>query len=115
MKPKPRISLPMKKPGKVDKLEPQWRFAIGYFLLTLLVMWVWQEFFTAASVRTIPYSEFKKYLARHEVAEAVVKQDQIDGRIVPRAESGPQSAAERGASVASGHGRQKAPTETKPF
>src|ERR1700736_4361154 len=25
----------MKKPGNVDKLDPQWRFGIGYFLLTL--------------------------------------------------------------------------------
>jgi len=106
----------MKKPGKVDKLEPQWRFAIGYFLLTLLVMWVWQELFTAASVRTIPYSEFKKYLARHEVAEAVVKQDQIDGRIVPRAESGPKSATpEPGVSVGSKNEVQQPPTETNPF
>jgi len=116
MKRKPRISLPMKKPGKVDKLEPQWRFAIGYFLLTLLVMWVWQEVFTAAVVRTIPYSEFKKYLGRHEVPEAVVKQDQIDGRIVPRAESGPKSAsAEPGAPVGSKNEIHQAPTETKPF
>src|ERR1700719_2425625 len=116
MKRKPRISLPMKKPGKVDKLEPQWRFAIGYFLLTLLVMWVWQELFTPVPLRTIPYSEFKKYLARHEVAEAVVRQDEIDGRIVPRAESQSKTApAEPGASVASRNGRQQAPTETKPF
>ena len=70
----------MKKPGKIEKLEPQWRLAIGYFLLTLLVMWVWQELFTPVPLRTIPYSEFKKYLARHEVAEAVVRQDEIDGR-----------------------------------
>src|ERR1700686_1856724 len=116
MKRKPRISLPMKKPGKVDKLEPQWRFAIGYFLLTLLVMWVWQELFTPVPLRTIPYSEFKKYLARHEVAEAVVRQDEIDGRIVPRAESQSKTApAEPGASVASRNGIQQAPTETKPF
>ena len=113
MKRKPRISLPMKKP---DKLEPQWRFAIGYFLLTLLVMWVWQELFTPVPLRTIPYSEFKKYLARHEVAEAVVRQDEIDGRIVPRAESQSKTApAEPGAPVASRNGIQQAPTETKPF
>src|SRR5215510_7035433 len=116
MKQKPRISLPMKKPGKVDQFEPQWRFAIGYFLLTLLVMWIWQELFTAASVRTIPYSEFKQYLARHEVAEAVVKQDEIDGRIVRRAESGAKSApAEPGASVGSKKEMPEAPAEAKPF
>src|ERR1700692_2944993 len=90
----------MKDPGKLAQREPQWRFAIGYFLLTLLVMWVWQELFIAVPLRTIPYSEFKKYLARHEVAEAVVKQDEIDGRIVPRAESQSKNApAEPGASV----------------
>jgi hypothetical protein len=41
----------MKKPGKVEKLERQWRFAIGYFLLTLLVIWVWQELFTPVPCR----------------------------------------------------------------
>jgi hypothetical protein len=39
MKREPRITLPIKKPAKVDKLEPQWRFWIWYFLLTLLVLW----------------------------------------------------------------------------
>jgi hypothetical protein len=34
-------------------------------------MWVWQELFTPVPLRTIPYSELKKYQARHEVAEAV--------------------------------------------
>jgi cell division protease FtsH len=116
MKAKPRISLPMKKSGKVDKFEPQWRFAIGYFLLTLLVMWIWQELFTATTVRTIPYSEFKKYLARHEVAEAVVKQDEIDGRIVPQAESQSKTApSEPGASPGSRNEIKQAPRETKPF
>lgn len=116
MKGKPRISLPMKKSGKGDKLEPPWRFAIGYFVLTLLVMWVWQELFLAMTLRTIPYSEFKKYLARHEVAEAVVKQDEIDGRVVPRAESQSKTApAEPGASVGPGNSIQQAPKETNPF
>src|SRR6202048_1970402 len=79
-------------------------------------MWVWQELFTPVPLRTIPYSEFKKYLARHEVTEAVVKQDEIDGRVVPRAESQSKNAsAEPGASVASRNGMQQAPTETKPF
>src|SRR5262249_18243588 len=116
MKQKPRISLPMKKPGKVDQFEPQWRFAMGGFLFTLLVMWVWRELFFAGAVCTIPYSEFKKYLARHEVAEAVVKQDEIDGRVVPRAESESKSApAEPGASVGSKKEMQEAPAEAKPF
>jgi hypothetical protein len=56
--------------------------------------------FTAATVRTIPYSDFKNYLARDEVTEAVVKQDEIDGLVVPRAESQSKTApAEPGAAT----------------
>ena len=84
MKREPRITLPIKKPAKVDKLEPQWRLWIWYFLVTLMVLWVWQELGNQVEYRTIPYSEFKTYLAQGAVAEAVVKQNEIDGRIVPK-------------------------------
>jgi cell division protease FtsH len=87
MKREPRITLPIKKPAKVDKLEPQWRLWIWYFLVTLLVLWVWQELGNQVEHRTIPYSEFKADLAKGEVAEAVVKQNEIDGRIAPKPES----------------------------
>ena len=87
MKREPRITLPIKKPTKVDKLEPQWRFWIWYFLLTLLFLWGWQELANQVQFRTIPYSQFKTYLTQHEVTEAVVKQDEIDGSIVPRRRS----------------------------
>jgi cell division protease FtsH len=86
MKREPRITLPIKKPAKVDKLEPQWRLWIWYFLLTLLVLWAWQELGNQVEYRTIPYSEFKGYLAKGAVAEALVKQNEIDGRIVPKPE-----------------------------
>jgi cell division protease FtsH len=85
MKKEPRITLPIKKPAKVDKQGPQWRILIIYFLVTLLITWGWQEFFTQATLRTIPYSEFKHYLALHEVTEAVVKETEIDGQILPKA------------------------------
>ena len=95
MKKEPRITLPIKKPAKVDKQGPQWRFFIIYFLVTLLITWGWQEFFTQASLRTIPYSQFKQYLAQHEVTEAVVKENEIDGRIVPKEQAaGKVSSAE---------------------
>src|ERR1700722_6894204 len=84
MKREPRITLPIKKPAKVDKLEPQWRLGIWYFLMTLLVLWVWQELGNQVEHRTIPYSEFRTYLAQGAVTEAVVKQNEIDGRIVPK-------------------------------
>jgi hypothetical protein len=40
MKRKPRISLPMKKPGKVDKLEPQWRSTPWHDLSAIVFMGV---------------------------------------------------------------------------
>ncbi|MBV9273886.1 MAG: ATP-dependent zinc metalloprotease FtsH [Verrucomicrobia bacterium] len=88
MKKEPRITLPLKKPAKVDRQGPQWRFFIIYFLVTLLVLWGWQELFERVSVRTIPYSEFKNYLARHEVTEAIIKENEIEGRIVPKPTNG---------------------------
>jgi cell division protease FtsH len=86
MKREPRITLPMKKPAKVDKVEPPWRRWIWYFLGTLLVLWVWQELGNQVEFRTIPYSEFKTYLKEGIVTEAVVRQNEIDGRIVPKQE-----------------------------
>jgi cell division protease FtsH len=80
------------------------------------------------SVRTIPYSEFKTYLARHEVVAAVVKQDEIDGRIVPSAsESKSQTPAasptisannenqKSSPSVAPNVEARRSPVETQPF
>jgi cell division protease FtsH len=44
-------------------------------------------------VRTIPYSEFRAHLARHEVVDAVVRQNEIVGRVVPQAAPTPNMAA----------------------
>src|ERR1700693_48379 len=116
MKREPRITLPIKKPAKVDKLEPQWRLWIWYFLVTLLVLWVWQELGNQVEHRTIPYSEFRDYLAKGEVAEAVVKQNEIDGRIVPKPESETKTKpAERLASGASPRPTLTPAAEKRPF
>jgi cell division protease FtsH len=87
MKREPQINLPIKKPAKMDQPPPRWQWSIGYMLFMLLILWGWQDLFYQLSVRTIPYSQFKAYLARHEVVAAIVKQDEIDGRIVPSAAS----------------------------
>src|SRR5580700_9383500 len=114
MKKEPRITLPIKKPAKVDKQGPQWRFFIIYFLVTLLITWGWQEFFTQATQRTIPYSQFKQYLAQHEVTEAVVKENEIDGRVVPKTHPAANApSAEASPSVSPNQEKQK--EETAPF
>ncbi len=87
MKREPRITLPIKKPTKVDKLDPQWRSWLWYFLGILMVLWVWQELGKQVEFRTIPYSEFRTYLKQGIVAEAVVRENEIDGRIVPKPET----------------------------
>jgi cell division protease FtsH len=116
MKREPRITLPIKKPAKVDKLEPQWRLWIWYFLLTMLVLWVWQELGNQVEYRTIPYSEFRTYLAQGEVTEAVVKQDEIDGRIVPKPEHETKNKPTQNATPAPSLGATQSPSaETKPF
>ena len=84
MKPKPQINLPIKKPAKVDQPEPRWPSGLLYFLFVMLILWGWQDVFYQMSVRTIPYSQFRAHLARHEVVEALVKQNEIDGRIAPK-------------------------------
>ncbi|HEY5954072.1 MAG TPA: ATP-dependent zinc metalloprotease FtsH [Terrimicrobiaceae bacterium] len=71
----------IKFPGKFD---PQIRVLIVYFVTTLVVLWVWQEVSRQVAVVTMPYSEFKAYVARHEVVEATIEQDEIIGRVVPK-------------------------------
>jgi cell division protease FtsH len=87
---KKRIPPEIKVPGKFD---PQIRLLIIYFVTTLVVLWVWQELVRQVAVVTIPYSEFKAYVSRHEVTEATIQQDEIVGRIVPRSSPETKAAA----------------------
>jgi len=73
------------KPGNI--WPPNWRFTIGHIVLTIVLLWLWQDAFREMTVRTIPYSEFKARVAAGEVAECIVRQDEIEGRIVPKATS----------------------------
>src|SRR5947207_1403752 len=100
----------LKLPGKFD---PQTRWVISYFLVTLLVLWGWQELFQQFAVRTIPYSQFKAHLARREVVEAAVKQEEIVGRVVPLA--APVITAPKTNAVPLPLGLSRALTEAKPF
>jgi cell division protease FtsH len=125
MKREPQINLPIKKPAKVDQPEPRWRWTLVYLLFTMLILWGWQDLFYQMSVRTIPYSEFKTYLARHEVVAAIVKQNEIDGRIVPKTQTPEPSPTkspatenqkpESSPNAALNHEAQRTPGQTQPF
>jgi cell division protease FtsH len=49
----------------------------------MFLLWVWQEAYRQVTVHTIPYSDFKAYVTRHEVTECTLKSDEIQGRIEP--------------------------------
>src|SRR6267142_25557 len=50
----------------------------------LIFLWVWQSAVVQFTYKTIPYSEFKEHLRNGEVAECTVKEDTIEGKIVPK-------------------------------
>ena len=54
---------------------PKWSSPLWFLPLMLLMLWAWQSTLNQFSYRTISYSEFKEYLARHEVVSCVIRQD----------------------------------------
>jgi cell division protease FtsH len=117
--PKPPQKDPKGKPSR-PSLPPQWRSIIWYIPLALFMLWFWQDMLTSMRVKTIPYSEFKEYLANNEVTEAEVKQDEIDGKIVPKTPAEKQSPTEKSpseksaAKPAAAEKNKPAPAPAKP-
>ncbi len=87
----------------------------------LLLLWLWQSAIVQYSYKTIPYSEFKEYLAKHEVAEVVIKETVIEGKIQPKAVASParkaKAKASRATNAPSGPSStaQAAPASSKPL
>ena len=78
--------LDLKVPGQPP---PQRGLFLLYLLVMALVLWLWQDTLNPFSQRTISYSEFKQHVANHEVEECAIKEEDITGRIVPRASIAP--------------------------
>jgi cell division protease FtsH len=74
---------PQNNPGGVPQ---QWRSLIWLALLTLAMLWFWQEGARQVATRTIPYSQFKDYVRNGQVTECSVQQTEIVGKIQPQAE-----------------------------
>jgi cell division protease FtsH len=75
-------------PKKTGDLPPvQWRSLIWYLILIFTTLWVWQEAARQVVYRTIPYSEFRDDLEHGEVVECSLAQDDIQGKIQPKAAS----------------------------
>src|SRR3954471_12424049 len=93
---------------KTRRFPTEWKsFPYWYLLLMLVLLWVWNGAFMQFSVRTLPYSEFKDYLRKGEVTECAVKENAVDGKIVPKpGTEAPKPDAPKGG---------KAADNTKPF
>ena len=54
---------------KKDALPPKAHFSIWYFLIAFLLFTYLQQYFFSPKVETIPYSQFKQYLAEGNVSQ----------------------------------------------
>ena len=92
--------------------KTDWRSNFWPFIVMLVMLWIWQAAVNQLTVRTIPYSEFRAHLARHEVVDAVVRQNEIFGRIVPQAVLATNAVVQTKASAA---GTNAPAAEAAPF
>jgi cell division protease FtsH len=76
-----------KPPLPGSNLPPVWRGLLWYIPVLLLLLLFWQDLFPSMRTLTIPYSQFKQYLAAGQVKDCEVEQDEIFGMIVPKAET----------------------------
>src|SRR5438270_10190688 len=68
--------------GNLNKLPKNMPFL--YLLFILLLIFLWQAAVGQYAVRVIPYSDFKQALKNGEVAECLVRDDSIEGKIQPK-------------------------------
>ncbi len=67
--------------GGVPAVSP---FMFWYLFLMFISLWLWQDAFRQVALRTIPYSEFKAHVARGEVSECTIEEDEITGKVTPK-------------------------------
>ena len=86
-------SPPPPQKGEPKPKPPKWSSPLWYLPIMILLLWFWQSTVSQFSYRSIPYSEFKAYLARHEVVKCVVRDDDIQGEILPKSVSSAEAAS----------------------
>ena len=66
---------------KKDGLPPKAHFSIWYFVITMLLIIVLQQYFLSPNVETIPYSQFKEDLAQGSVEKLTIGPENITGTL----------------------------------
>jgi len=63
----------------------QWSAWIWFVVMTLAMVWLWQEGPRQVGTRTISYSQFKAYVRDGQVTDCSIQQTEINGDINPQA------------------------------
>ena len=66
-----------------------------YIALTLILLWIWQDAFRQVVLRTIAYSEFKNRLAKGEISDITIEQDEINGKVTPKSAESKAATADK--------------------
>jgi len=69
-------------------LPPKTRFSIWYALAAILLLSYLQQYFFSAKVETIPYSQFKQYIAEGKVVKLTIGPENINGTLKGNPEQG---------------------------
>lgn len=64
--------------------QAQWTAWIWFALMTLVMLWLWQEGPRHVGTRTISYSQFKEYVQNGEVVNCSIQDTEITGKIQPK-------------------------------
>ena len=66
---------------KKSALPPKAHFSIWYFLIVFLTISYLQQTYFSSKVETIPYSQFKQYIAQGNVDELIIGPENINGTL----------------------------------
>ncbi len=66
---------------KQNALPPKAHFSIWYFLIVFLLISLLQQYFLSRKVETIPYSQFKQYLAAGQVDKITIEPENVMGTL----------------------------------
>jgi cell division protease FtsH len=66
---------------KKNALPPKTHFSIWYFLIAFLLFSYLQQYFLSRKVETIPYSQFKQYIAKDKVTNLTIDPENIKGTL----------------------------------